>query len=114
MAGMRIDELTLERRVEEKRRRCSMTIHGRCRVFRAIRIEPSPDCACRPAIRFATKGLFDLSVTCKMAVTFAILALLGAVPGPICQANAQTIGSSYTSTAPKNCRFIGKPSELDG
>lgn len=27
---------------------------------------------------------------------------------------AQTMGSSYTSTAPKDCRQIGKPSELDG
>ena len=30
------------------------------------------------------------------------------------QAGAQSFGSSYTSTAPKNCRRIGKPSELDG
>ncbi|WP_245003797.1 hypothetical protein [Bradyrhizobium liaoningense] len=29
-------------------------------------------------------------------------------------ANAQSMGSSYTSTAPKNCRQVGKPSELDG
>ena len=29
-------------------------------------------------------------------------------------AGAQSIGSSYTSTAPKDCRQIGKPSELDG
>src|SRR5580704_9127519 len=29
-------------------------------------------------------------------------------------ANAQTIGSQYSSTAPKDCRMIGKPSELDG
>ena len=29
-------------------------------------------------------------------------------------ANAQTIGSQYSSTAPKDCRRIGKPSELDG
>jgi hypothetical protein len=29
-------------------------------------------------------------------------------------ANAQTFGSSYTSTAPRDCRMIGKPSELDG
>ena len=27
---------------------------------------------------------------------------------------AQSMGSSYTSTAPKDCRQIGKPSELDG
>ena len=29
-------------------------------------------------------------------------------------ANAQTIGSQYSSAAPKDCRMIGKPSELDG
>jgi hypothetical protein len=29
-------------------------------------------------------------------------------------ASAQTIGSQYSSTAPKDCRMIGKPSELDG
>lgn len=29
-------------------------------------------------------------------------------------ANAQSFGSSYTSTDPKTCRQIGKPSELDG
>ena len=41
-------------------------------------------------------------------------ALFGTTPGLICQANAQTFSSSYTSTAPKDCRMIGKPSELDG
>ena len=44
-------------------------------------------------------------------VASAIAALLGA---GLDQANAQTIGSFYTSTAPKNCRMIGKPSEFDG
>ena len=29
-------------------------------------------------------------------------------------ADAQSVGSTYTSTAPKNCHPIGKPSELDG
>ena len=38
----------------------------------------------------------------------------GAASGPISTANAQTFSSSYTSTAPKDCRMIGKPSELDG
>ena len=27
---------------------------------------------------------------------------------------AQSLGSAYTSTAPKDCRQVGKPSELDG
>jgi len=43
----------------------------------------------------------------------AVVALY-ALPGLICQANAQTFSSFYTSTAPKDCRMIGKPSELDG
>jgi hypothetical protein len=49
-------------------------------------------------------------------VTFwlAIAGLAAAVPNLICQANAQTIGISYTSTAAKDCRMIGKPSDLDG
>ncbi len=62
-------------------------------------------------MRSLMKGaLLNLSVTLKIAV----VVLSGAVAGPICQANAQTIGSSYTSTAPKDCRTIGKPGELDG
>lgn len=30
------------------------------------------------------------------------------------RADAQSVGSQYTSTAPKDCHQIGKPSELDG
>ena len=44
----------------------------------------------------------------------ALAVLFGTMPGLICQANAQTFSSFYTSTAPKDCRMIGKPSELDG
>jgi len=44
----------------------------------------------------------------------AVAALAGAAPGLIPPANAQTFSSSYTSTAPKDCRMIGKPSDLDG
>ncbi|WP_456733983.1 hypothetical protein [Bradyrhizobium sp. USDA 3364] len=39
------------------------------------------------------------------------MALAGANPG---QAASETISSAYTSTAPKACRMIGKPSEEDG
>ena len=38
----------------------------------------------------------------------------GAGSALLSPANAQTFGSLYTSTAPKDCRMIGKPSELDG
>ena len=36
-------------------------------------------------------------------------ALLAAAFGVISPANAQTFSSSYTSTAPKDCRTVGKP-----
>lgn len=46
-----------------------------------------------------------------LAFATIIVALASANPG---QAGAQTISSSYTSTAPKACRVIGKPNEDDG
>src|SRR5256884_3532972 len=39
----------------------------------------------------------------------AAAALFSAAFGLISPANAQTFSSSYTSTAPKDCRTIGKP-----
>ena len=47
---------------------------------------------------------------------FAALAAMSAfssayTPAP---ANAQTFSSSYTSTAPKDCRPVGKPGDIDG
>jgi hypothetical protein len=45
-----------------------------------------------------------------LLVASAVLAL----SGPILPAKAQTFSSSYTSSAPKDCRTIGKPSGLDG
>ncbi len=49
-------------------------------------------------------------------VTFglAVTALLSAGLGLISPGTAQTFGSSYSSTAPRDCRMIGKPSEFDG
>jgi hypothetical protein len=44
----------------------------------------------------------------------ALAGLSGAALSLISPADAQTFSSSYTSTAPKDCRMIGKPSELDG
>ena len=44
----------------------------------------------------------------------ALACAAGTVFGLFSPANAQTFSSSYTSTAPKDCRMIGKPSELDG
>jgi hypothetical protein len=53
------------------------------------------------------KRVLCLHVTFKLAVW----ALLCAAFDPV---NAQTIGSTYSSAAPNDCRIIGKPSELDG
>jgi hypothetical protein len=44
----------------------------------------------------------------------ATAALFAAAFGLISPANAQTFSSSYTSTAPKDCRTVGKPKEPDG
>ncbi|WP_249119553.1 MULTISPECIES: hypothetical protein [unclassified Bradyrhizobium] len=44
----------------------------------------------------------------------ALAGAAGAVLGLLSPANAQTFSSLYTSAAPKDCRMIGKPSELDG
>jgi hypothetical protein len=53
-------------------------------------------------------------VSC-LNITFGIAAaaLIG-VSGALSPATGQTIGSTYTSTAPKDCRIIGAPGELDG
>ena len=44
----------------------------------------------------------------------ATAAQFAAAFGLISPATAQTFSSSYTSTAPKDCRTVGKPSEPDG
>ncbi|MDA9548359.1 hypothetical protein ACM43_28735 [Bradyrhizobium sp. CCBAU 45321] len=43
-------------------------------------------------------------------ISFAVLMTCIGLSG----AEAQSVGSSYTSTAPKDCRQIGKPSAVDG
>ena len=45
----------------------------------------------------------------RQLIVPAAAALFAAAFGPISPANAQTFSSSYTSTAPKDCRTIGKP-----
>lgn len=44
----------------------------------------------------------------------AVLVLSCAAPALFSPASAQTFSSNYSSTAPKDCRTIGKPSVLDG
>ena len=50
----------------------------------------------------------------RQLIVPAAAALFAAAFGLISTANAQTFSSSYTSTAPKDCRPVGKPSKLDG
>jgi hypothetical protein len=45
----------------------------------------------------------------RQPIVPAAAALLAAAFGLISPANAQTFSSSYTSTAPKDCRTVGKP-----
>jgi hypothetical protein len=59
-------------------------------------------------------GMKRLRYLHLMALLTAFAFAAGAGPGLPSPANAQTFSSSYTSTAPKECRMIGKPSELDG
>jgi len=47
-------------------------------------------------------------------IVTAAAALFAAASGLISPASAQTFSSSYTSTAPKDCRTIGKPRAPDG
>src|SRR4029450_10231496 len=47
----------------------------------------------------------------RQLIVPAAAALFAATFSPISPANAQTFSSSYTSTAPKDCRTIGKPGD---
>ena len=50
---------------------------------------------------------------CSPPTGLAIVALFGAALGLISPASAQTFGSSYTSTAPKDCRVASAGTEVD-
>ena len=52
-------------------------------------------------------------VPCSQPTGLAIAALVGVAFGRISPASAQTFGSSYTSTAPKDCRVTSARNEID-
>jgi hypothetical protein len=54
-----------------------------------------------------------MSRTAYLQVTFG-LAVAAPLCGSVSPARAEIFASTYTSTAPQDCRTIGKPSELDG
>jgi hypothetical protein len=77
-------------------------------------LEPSPDCACRKqripqskASGCSTSPTTTLARGSHVTVGIAMTALFCAASGLISPANAQLFGSSYTSTAPRNCRVSG-------
>jgi hypothetical protein len=51
-------------------------------------------------------------VTLRPLAIWATAALFAAAHGRICPASAQTFSSSYTSTAEKDCRTVGKPRDV--
>jgi len=53
-------------------------------------------------------------VSHRQLIMSSAAALIAAGCGLISPANAQTFSSSYTSSAPKDCRTVGKPREPDG
>src|SRR6202048_1771135 len=78
------------------------------------RLEPSPDCERRECLRVPQRkkaGMMRLGmhVISRVAATPLFCAILGLIP----PANAQTIGSSYTSTAPKDCRVTSAGNGVD-
>src|SRR3981081_2759215 len=83
--------------------------------------EPSPDCARRtdmsgsPVIAGWVRRVPQLALASGMNIKPGIVlsALFGACFGLISAANAQTFGSSYTSTAPKDCRVTSAGTEVD-
>src|SRR5258707_4485610 len=52
-------------------------------------------------------------VPCLQFTGIAVAALFGVAFGLISPASAQTFGSSYTSTAPKDCRVTSAGTEVD-
>lgn len=50
----------------------------------------------------------------RRSVVTTAAVLFAAATGLIVPAGAQTFSSSYTSTAPKDCRTIGRPGDSDG
>src|ERR1700753_1913219 len=72
-------------------------------ILRGAR-QPSPDCTARmPKLMSKPTPKFNGSQRLRCIVTSAV-SIAAAVPALIGSANAQSIGSSYTSTAEKDCR----------
>ncbi len=80
--------------------------------FSRVRAEPSPDCARRTPAWFRNrKPPGDARVLCRYGIAWAALFAAGFLL--ISSASAQTFGSSYTSTAPKDCQVSSAATGID-
>src|ERR1700676_1010962 len=79
-----------------------------------VRREPSPECVRRSLWRFRNQGGWITRMGRLVTSGIAVAALFCASFGLISPATAQTIGSSYTSTAPKDCHVTSAGNGVDG
>ena len=98
---------------EELRSRPSRTIPPHCQVFRAFPLN-LPQIAHVKSPGFPIKEWQMKRVLRPQSIGLPAAVLFGGAFGLISPAGAQTFSSSYTSTAPKHCRMVGKPGDLDG
>src|ERR1035437_9910202 len=97
-----------------------MTIADHCQVFRASSVNLPQVARVENSCSSATKGgrmkhVPSPRIARGMHVTLGIAAttLFCAGSGPISPSNAQTIGSTYTPTAPKDCHVSSAGNGVD-
>src|SRR4051794_36411869 len=86
-----------------------MSLSGISRAF----LEPSPDCTRQMAGVPSPRGSRMKRVPGWHLAGMAIAVVSCTALSLICQANAQTFTSSYTSTAPKDCRVTSASTGVD-
>src|ERR1700704_6311017 len=78
-----------------------------------IALEPSPACRRHRRSGVPYQGHQMKRVPSLVTFGLASLALIASTAALIVQSSAQTIGSSYTSTAPKDCRVTSAGNGVD-
>lgn len=97
---------------DEARSNPSRTIPLRCQVFPALRLN-------RPQIANVKSGkTFQMAdpmryIPSIVTIALTTLTLVAASAAMVLQSSAETIGSSYTSTAPKDCRVRSAGNGVD-
>src|SRR6267378_469744 len=96
------------------RSRCSRTIPRRCQVFRVIALNLPQIANVEDASRVPQRKKAErMRLSMHIIAAVAAASLFCTSPGLIAPANAQTIGSTYTSTAPKDCRVTSAGNGID-